>query len=76
MTTWLADYPNNIWDMLSISLLIAALTENLPQITALLTLVWVAIRISETCTVRALTRRIFFRKRIDLAYCIMKMGEQ
>lgn len=75
MTVWFSDYPNNIWDVLSVSLLLAALTENLPQITALLTLVWVAIRISETCTMRTVVRWMFRRKHQSRADCIMKMGE-
>lgn len=75
MTVWFNDYPNNIWDVLSVSLLLAALTENLPQITALLTLVWVAIRISETCTMRTVVRWLFRLKHQSRADCIMKMGE-
>lgn len=75
MTFWLNDYPNNIWDVLSISLLLAAITENVPQITALVTLFWVVIRISETCTMRSLARKIFRRPPLNRADCIMKMGE-
>lgn len=75
MTTWLNDYPNNIWDMLSISLLLGAITENVPSITAFVTLFWVVIRISETCTARALVRKLLRRKGQTREDCIMKMGE-
>lgn len=76
MTNWLADYPNNIWDVLSISLLLGAITENVPSITAFVTLFWVLIRIGETCTFRTAWRKVLRRKGQSREDCIMKMGDQ
>ena len=40
-------------DVLSFSLILLSLTELLPPIAAILSIVWIGIRIVETCTVRS-----------------------
>lgn len=75
MTNWFTEYPNNVVDVLSISLLAATVMEHLPQAVSLVSLVWLAIRISETCTIRALASKLR-RRSFTRADCILKGGER
>jgi hypothetical protein len=52
-------------DALSIGVAIGALAKLLPSIAALLTILWLGIRIWESDTIRALTRRPLTGKRPD-----------
>lgn len=45
-------------DITSIGLIVGTIGQVLPDIAALMSIIWLAIRIWETCTVLKLTRRI------------------
>jgi len=64
----------NVLDVLSIMVILATLTQYLPPIASALSIIWLGIRIAETCTVREWVAKIK-KRHFSRADCLMKGGQ-